>query len=213
MTTALPDINGLRHDPQDEASIHLDPELSKKGPPCQRIYKKSAEELRQLRERVETLMSKGYIRPSSSSYAAPYLMVPKPENLRELRLVIDYRLLNRQTVKDKYPLPDIQMMFDEMQGAKLFSSFDAVDGFWQVPMAPGDVEKTAFTTQMGSYECNTAAEHYEHVKQLLLTCREKGVFMKRSNCQLLKKSLRFLGHCISADGCRPQHDKVAAVRD
>ncbi|KAK3274914.1 hypothetical protein CYMTET_16929 [Cymbomonas tetramitiformis] len=60
---------------------------------------------------------------------------------------------------------------------------------------------------------NTAAEHYEHVKQLLLTCREKGVFLKRSKCQLLKKSLRFLGHCISADGCRPQHDKVAAVRD
>ncbi|KAK3241435.1 hypothetical protein CYMTET_48787 [Cymbomonas tetramitiformis] len=60
---------------------------------------------------------------------------------------------------------------------------------------------------------NTAAEHYEHVKQLLLTCREKGVFLKRYKCQLLKKSLRFLGHCISADGCRPQHDKVAAVRD
>ncbi|KAK3281817.1 hypothetical protein CYMTET_10413 [Cymbomonas tetramitiformis] len=252
MTTALPNIDGLRHDPQDEANINLDPELSKKGPPCQRIYKKSAEELRQLRERVETLMSKGYIRPSSSPYAAPCLMVPKPGNPKELRLVIDYRLLNRQTVKDKYPLPDIQMMFDEMQGAKFFSSFDAVDGFWQVPMAPGDVEKTAFTTQMGSYEwlvmtqglqnspsqyqrrmqralghlpfvrifiddvvvfSNTAAEHYEHVKQLLLTCREKGVFLKRSKCQLLKKSLRFLGHCISADGCRPQHDKVAAVRD
>ncbi|KAK3274403.1 hypothetical protein CYMTET_17414 [Cymbomonas tetramitiformis] len=61
MTTALPDIDGLRHDPQDEANIHLDPELSKKGPPCQRIYKKSAEELRQLRERFETLMSKGYL--------------------------------------------------------------------------------------------------------------------------------------------------------
>ncbi|KAK3281566.1 hypothetical protein CYMTET_10655 [Cymbomonas tetramitiformis] len=73
MTSALPDIDGLRHDPQDEANIHLDPELSKKGPPCQRIYKKSAEELRQLRDRVETLMAKGYIRPSSSPYAAPLL--------------------------------------------------------------------------------------------------------------------------------------------
>ncbi|KAK3243150.1 hypothetical protein CYMTET_47183 [Cymbomonas tetramitiformis] len=76
MTTALPNIDGLRHDPQDEANINLDPELSKKGPPCQRIYKKSAEELRQLRERVETLMSKGYIRPSSSPYVAPCLMSP-----------------------------------------------------------------------------------------------------------------------------------------
>eukprot|EP00854_Cymbomonas_tetramitiformis_P013359 gene13359-biopygen13752 len=156
-------------------------------------------------------------------------MVPKPGNPKELRLVIDYRLLNRQTVKDN--------------GWLLAST---------VPMAPGDVEKTAFTTQMGSYEwlvmpqdlqnspsqyqrrmqralghlpfvrifiddvvvfSTTVAEHYEHVKQLLLVCREKGVFLKRSKCQLLK-SLRFLGHCISgADGCRPQHDKVAAVRD
>ncbi|KAK3250908.1 hypothetical protein CYMTET_39742 [Cymbomonas tetramitiformis] len=170
----------------------------------------------------------------------------------ELRLVIDYRQLNRQTIKDKCPLPDIQMMFDEMQGAKFFSSFDAVDGFWQVPMAPGDVEKTAFTTQMGSYEwlvmpqglqnspshyqrrmqralghlpfvrifiddivvfSNTVEEHYDHVRQLLLICREKGVFLKRSKCQLLKSSLRFLGHTISAGGCRPQHDKVAPVRE
>eukprot|EP00854_Cymbomonas_tetramitiformis_P004590 gene4590-biopygen4529 len=223
MTTTLPDIDGLRHDPQDEADIHLDPELSKKGPPCQRIYKNSLLDGSQTWE-------------------------PK-----ELRLVIDYRLLNRQTVKDKYPLPDIlKMMFDEMQGAKFFSSFDAVDGFWRVPMAPGDVEKTAFTTQMGSYEwlvipqglqnspsqyqrrmqralghlpfvrifiddvvvfSNTIAEHHEHAKQLLLACREKGVFLKRSKCQLLKKSLRFLDHCISANGCRPQHDTVAAVRD
>ncbi|KAK3250902.1 hypothetical protein CYMTET_39736 [Cymbomonas tetramitiformis] len=122
----------------------------------------------------------------------------------------------------------------------------------QVPMAPGDVEKTAFTTQMGSYEwlvmpqglqnspsqyqrrmqralghlpfvrifiddlvvfSNTLEDHHRHVEQLLLTCREKGVFLKRSKVQLLKKSLRFLGHTISADGCRPQHDKVAAVRD
>ena len=143
---ALPNLEHLRHDAQDEAYIPLDAELRKKGPPSQRAYKKSAEELRQLRDRIETLMAKGYIRPSASPYAAPCLMVPKPGNPKELRLVIDYRMLNKQTVKDKYPLPDIQVMFDEMHGAKFFSSFDAVDGFWQVPMAPGDVEKTAFTT-------------------------------------------------------------------
>ena len=249
---ALPNLEHLRHDAQDEAYIPLDAELSKKGPPSQRAYKKSSEELRQLRDRIETLMAKGYIRPSASPYAAPCLMVPKPGNPKELRLVIDYRMLNKQTIKDKYPLPDIQVMFDEMHGAKFFSSFDAVDGFWQVPMAPGDVEKTAFTTQMGSYEwlvmpqglqnspsqyqrrmqralghlpfvrifiddvvvfSNTLEDHHRHVEQLLLTCREKGVFLKRSKVQLLKKSLRFLGHTISADGCRPQHDKVAAVRD
>ncbi len=60
---------------------------------------------------------------------------------------------------------------------------------------------------------NTLEEHYEHVQQVLHTCREKGVFLKRSKVQLLKKSLRFLGHTISADGCRPQHAKVAAILD
>eukprot|EP00854_Cymbomonas_tetramitiformis_P033130 gene33130-biopygen35130 len=79
-------------------------------------------------------------------------MVPKPGDPKTLRLVVDYRQLNQQTVRDRYPLPDIQLMFDEMQGAAFFSSFDAVDGFWQVPMAEKDIKKTAFTTQMGAYE-------------------------------------------------------------
>ncbi|KAK3287528.1 hypothetical protein CYMTET_4974 [Cymbomonas tetramitiformis] len=79
-------------------------------------------------------------------------MAPKPGQPNTLRLVVDYRQLNSQTVRDRYPLPDIQLMFDEMQGATHFSSFNAVDGFWQIPMAVEDVEKTAFTIQMGSYE-------------------------------------------------------------
>ncbi|KAK3277368.1 hypothetical protein CYMTET_14617 [Cymbomonas tetramitiformis] len=139
-------------------------ELSKKGPPSQRAYKKSAEELRQLRDRIETLMAKDRIRPSANPYAAPCLMIPNPGNPKELRLAIDHRMLNKQTVKDKYPLPDIQVMFDEMHGVKFFSSFDAVDGFRQVPMAPGDVEKTAFTTHMGS----ATAVGFEELKAALI---------------------------------------------
>ena len=150
LTTALPGIAELRHDQCDEAQVNLKPDAS--GPPCKRPYKQSSEAARQLRDRLEVLVEKGYIRPSSSPYAAPCLMVPKPGDPKTLRLVVDYRQLNQQTVRDRYPLPDIQLMFDEMQGAAYFSSFDAVDGFWQVPMAEKDIEKTAFTTQMGAYE-------------------------------------------------------------
>ncbi len=120
--------------------------------PAKRPYKMSMVELNQLRERLDELLSKGYIRPSSSPFAAPVLMVPKPGKPSVLRMVVDYRCLNSQTIKDKYPLPDIQQLFDEMHGAKYFSSFDAVDGFWQMAMAPEDVEKTAFTSPYGSYE-------------------------------------------------------------
>ena len=151
LRASLPELSKLRNAKEDNAHVTLKPD-KEGGPPCRRPYKMSVEELRQLRERIEQLMEKGYIRPSSSPYAAPCLMVPKPGDPKTLRLVVDYRQLNQQTVRDRYPLPDIQLMFDEMQGAAFFSSFDAVDGFWQVPMAEEDVEKTAFTTQMGAYE-------------------------------------------------------------
>jgi hypothetical protein len=252
LRASLPEKSKLRHVDEDEATINLKHD-KEGGPPCRRPYKMSMEELRQLRERIETLMEKGYIRPSSSPYAAPCLMVPKPGDPKVLRLVVDYRQLNQQTVRDRYPLPDIQLMFDEMQGAKFFSSFDAVDGFWQVPMATRDVEKTAFTTQMGAYEwlvmpqglqnspsqyqrrmqralghlpfvrifiddcvvfSKTVAEHYANVKAFLDACREKGVYLKASKAQIgPKESLRFLGHTLSGDGCQPQHDKIASVKN
>ncbi|KAK3280982.1 hypothetical protein CYMTET_11205 [Cymbomonas tetramitiformis] len=79
-------------------------------------------------------------------------MVPKPGKPEVLRMVVDYRSLDSLTVKDRYPLPDIQALFDAMHGAKYFSSFNAVDGFWQMTMDPEDVEKTAFTSPYGSYE-------------------------------------------------------------
>ena len=251
LCSALPEASKLRRTEEDKARIDRKPD-AEGGPPCRRPYKMTAEELRQLRERIEQLMEKGYIRPSSSPYAAPCLMVPKPGDPKTLRLVVDYRQLNQQTVRDRYPLPDIQLMFDEMQGAAFFSSFDAVDGFWQVPMAEEDVEKTAFTTQMGAYEwlvmpqglqnspsqyqrrmqralghlpfvrifiddvvvfSRTVEEHYDHVRQFLDTCREKGVYLKASKAQMLKESLRFLGHTLSAEGCQPQHDKVSSIKD
>ncbi|KAK3247819.1 hypothetical protein CYMTET_42694 [Cymbomonas tetramitiformis] len=250
---ALPEASKLRRTTEDMARITRKAD-AEGGPSYRRPYRMSVEELRQLRERVEQLMEKGYIRPSCSPYAAPCLMVPKPGDPKTLRLVVDYRQLNQQTVRDRYPLPDIQLMFDEMQGATFFSSFDAVDGFWQVPMAEEDVEKTAFTTQMGAYEWlvmpqglqnspsqyqrrmqralghlpfvrifiddvvvftkgNDIEAHYNHVKQFLDTCQEAGVYLKDSKAQMCKESLRFLGHTLSAKGCQPQHDKVAAIKD
>ena len=249
---ALPPQDQLRQTEDDKARVNLKPD-KEGGPPFRRPYRMSVEELRQMRERIEQLMEKGYIRPSSSPYAAPCLMVPKPGQPHVLRLVVDYRQLNAQTIRDRYPLPDIQLMFDEMHGATHFSSFDAVDGFWQVPMAEEDVEKTAFTTQMGAYEwlvmpqglqnspsqyqrrmqralghlpfvrifiddvvvftTGGIEEHYRCVREFLLTCREKGVYLKKSKAQMLKQSLRFLGHTLSSEGCQPQQDKVAAVRD
>ncbi|KAK3253160.1 hypothetical protein CYMTET_37587 [Cymbomonas tetramitiformis] len=100
------------------------------NPLHRRGYKLSQEELRQLRRQLDELLAKGYIRPSASPWDYPVLMVPKPSNPKELRLVIDYRQINEITIKDKYPLPDVQSLLDDLQGATVFSTMDALWGFW-----------------------------------------------------------------------------------
>ena len=217
-----------------------------------RNYKLSQEELRQLRAQLDELLAKGYIRPSSSPWGCPVLMVPKPSNPKELRLVIDYRSINEITVKDKYPLPDVQTLLDDLQGATVFSTADALWGFWQVPMEQEDIEKTAMTTHFGAYEwlvmpmglsnspstwqrmmtqylghlpfcrvfvddimifSDTPTAHVGHVRAVLAACRQHKVYLKRSKLKLCMRAVRFLGHVCSKEGCRPQRDKVASVRD
>jgi hypothetical protein len=78
---------------------------------------------------LDELLRKGLIRPSSSPWGAPVLMVPKPNNPSQLRLCVDYRAINAITVRDNYPLPDIHTLFDELQGAQVFTSCDALWGF------------------------------------------------------------------------------------
>ena len=234
-----------------KASIRLRPDWDGR-PLHRRGYKLSQEELRQLRQQLDELLAKGYIRPSASPWGCPVLMVPKPSNPKELRLVIDYRQINEITVKDKYPLPDVQSLLDDLQGAKVFSTADALWGFWQVPMEASDVEKTAMTTHFGAYEwlvmpmglsnspstwqrmmtqylghlpfvrvfvddilifSDTPEAHVEHLRQLLTACKKNQIYLKKSKLKLCKRACRFLGHVVDRDGCRPQQDKVASVRD
>ncbi|KAK3254002.1 hypothetical protein CYMTET_36770 [Cymbomonas tetramitiformis] len=145
--TELPDSVQSR---EYKAGIRLRPDWNG-NPLHRRGYKLSQEELRQLRQQLDELLAKGYIRPSASPWGCPVLMVPKPSNPKELRLVIDYRQINEiTTIKDKYPLPDVQSLLDDLQGATVFSTMDALWGFMQVPMGADDVEKTAMTTHFGA---------------------------------------------------------------
>jgi hypothetical protein len=99
---------------------------------------------------VEELLQQGLIRPSASPYGSPILFVRKKEGT--FRMVIDYRAINKLTVKDKYPLPRIDDLLDKLQGAKHFSSFDLSSGNHQVRLLDSDIPKTAFRTPFGSYE-------------------------------------------------------------
>ncbi|GBG61904.1 hypothetical protein CBR_g26068 [Chara braunii] len=119
-------------------------------PPRGCIYHMSEEELQVLRAQLDDLLAKGWIRPSCSSYGAPVLFVQKKN--KDLRLCIDYRKLNAQTIKNADPLPRIDDLLERLGGAKYFSKLDLKSGYHQIEIQPRDWYKTAFKTQYGHFE-------------------------------------------------------------
>jgi len=107
-------------------------------------------ELEELKKQLQELLDKGLIQPSVSPWGAPVLFVKKKDG--SLRLCIDYRELNQVTVKNKYPLPRIDDLFDQLAGATVFSKIDLRSEYHQLKIKPEDVPKTAFRTRYGYYE-------------------------------------------------------------
>ena len=127
--------------------IHVKPGST---PPQHRLYRMSPAELEELQKQLASFLEKGWIRPSNSEYGAPVLFATKPGG--GLRLCIDYRSLNAQTVKDRYPLPRTDELFDHLHGAKWFTKIDLAQGFHQMRMDPESIPLTSFNTRYGSYE-------------------------------------------------------------
>jgi hypothetical protein len=118
--------------------------------PSRHTYRLSQPELAELRKQLETLIEEGWIRPSLSPYGAPVLFAKKKNG--GLRLCIDYRALNKLTVKNKYSLPMVSDIFDRLHGAKYFTSIDLFSGYHQVRLNDEDIHKTAFNTRYGHFE-------------------------------------------------------------
>jgi hypothetical protein len=113
-------------------------------------YRNSTPELVELKLQLREMMDKGYIHPSVSPWGAPVLFVKKKDDT--LRLCIDYRQLNKVTIKNKYPLPRIDDQFDQLGGASIFSKIDLSLGYHQVQIKGEYIHKTAFRTRYGHYE-------------------------------------------------------------
>ncbi|XP_070049519.1 uncharacterized protein [Nicotiana tomentosiformis] len=113
-------------------------------------YRMAPTELRELKEQLKDLLDKGFIRPSTSLWGAPVLFVRKKDG--SLRMCIDYRQLNKVTIKNKYPLPRIDDLFDQLQGAKCFSKIDLRSGYHQLRVRDIDIPKIAFRARYGHFE-------------------------------------------------------------
>ncbi|RVW97780.1 Transposon Ty3-I Gag-Pol polyprotein [Vitis vinifera] len=141
------DLPGLPPEREVEFTIDLVPGI---GPMSKAPYRMAPVELKELKVQLQELLDKGFIRPSVSPWGAPVLFVKKKDG--SMRLCIDYRELNKVTVRNKYPLPRIDDLFDQLQGACVFSKIDLRSGYHQLRVRGEDVPKTAFRTRYGHYE-------------------------------------------------------------
>ncbi|GJX41103.1 putative reverse transcriptase domain-containing protein [Tanacetum coccineum] len=141
------DLPGLPLTRQVEFQIDLVPGAA---PVARAPYRLAPSEMKELSEQLKELSDKGFIRPSSSPWGAPVLFVKKKDG--SFRMCIDYRELNKLTVKNRYPLPRIDDLFDQLQGSSVYSKIDLRSGYHQLRVREEDIPKTAFRTRYGHYE-------------------------------------------------------------
>ncbi|GJU89164.1 putative reverse transcriptase domain-containing protein [Tanacetum coccineum] len=141
------ELSGLPPTRQVEFQIDLMPGAA---PVARAPYRLAPSEMKELSEQLQELSDKGFIRPSSSPWGAPVLFVKKKDG--SFRMCIDYRELNKLTVKNRYPLPRIDDLFDQLQGSSVYSKIDLRSGYHQLRVREEDISKTAFRTRYGHYE-------------------------------------------------------------
>ncbi|GJP82049.1 hypothetical protein CLOP_g12174, partial [Closterium sp. NIES-67] len=132
--------------PQDH-KIELEPGAQ---PTVSTQWRLTQPKLQELRNQLDYLLAKGFIRPSTSPFAAPILFTPKKDS--GLRMCTDYHALNRVTIKSCYPIPRTDELIDNLRGARYFSKIDLRGGYHQIRVFADDCHKTAFRTRYGSYE-------------------------------------------------------------
>jgi hypothetical protein len=121
-------------------------------------------ELAELKIQLQDLLDKGFIRPSASPWGCPALFVKKKDN--SLRLCVDYRPLNAVTIKNKYPLPRIDILFDQLAGAKVFSKIDLRSGYHQIKIQPSDIPKQLSPLDMvytSIWSCRLVLPMLQHI--------------------------------------------------
>ncbi|GBG89160.1 hypothetical protein CBR_g48867 [Chara braunii] len=198
-------------------------------PPRGCIYQMSEEELSVLRAQLDDLLEKGWIRPSSSPYGAPVLFVRKKN--KDLRLCIDYRKLNAQTIRNASPLPRIDDLLERLGGAQFFSKLDLKSGYHQLEIRKEDRYKTAFKTRYGHFEWlvmpfgltnapttfqAAMTTEFRHMLDRYILIYLDDILTKykanRDKCEFARQELEYLGHYVTPQGIRLLADKIEDLR-
>ncbi|GJT99655.1 putative reverse transcriptase domain-containing protein [Tanacetum coccineum] len=146
-TLIIRDLPGLPPVRQVEFQIDLIPGAA---PVARTPYRLAPSEMQELSNQLQELADRGFIRPSTSPWGAPVLFVKKKDG--SFRMCIDYQELNKLTIKNRYPLPKIDDLFDQLQGLSVYSKIDLRSGYHQLRVRDEDIPKTAFRTRYGHYE-------------------------------------------------------------
>ncbi|GJS18148.1 putative reverse transcriptase domain-containing protein [Tanacetum coccineum] len=152
------------------------------APVARALYRLAPSELKELSEQLKNCRDKGFIRPSSSPWGAPVLFVKKKDG--SFRMCIDYRELNKLTVKNRYPLPRIDDLFDQLQGSSVYSKIDL-----------------------------SKQEHEEHLKIILELLKKEELYAKFSKCEFWIPKVQFLGHVIDSEGIHVDPAKIESIKD
>ncbi|GJV70888.1 putative reverse transcriptase domain-containing protein [Tanacetum coccineum] len=184
-------------------------------------YRLAPSEMKELADQLQELSEKGFIHPSSSPWGAPVLFVKKKDG--SFCMCIDYRELKKLTVKNRYPLPRIDDLFDQLQGSSVYSKIDLRSGYHQLRIREEDIPITAFRTRYGHFEfqvmpfglTNASAieEHREHLKTILELLKREQLYAKLSKCDFWLDFVQFLGHMIDSKGVHVDPAKIEAIRN
>ncbi|WVZ89789.1 hypothetical protein U9M48_036148 [Paspalum notatum var. saurae] len=212
-------------------------ELPGTAPVSRRPYRTAPDKLKELKTQLQEQLDKGFIRPISSPWGCPALFVKKKDQGGK-RLCVDYRPLNAVIVKNKYPLPHIDILFDQLAGTRVFSKIDLRSGYYQIKIREEDIPKTAFSTRYGLYEylvmsfglTNAPAFFMYMMNSLFMNELDKFVVVfiddiliyskneekheehLRIRTQTLRSSaISFLGHILSEKGVAVDPSKVECV--
>ncbi|GKE27061.1 putative nucleotidyltransferase, ribonuclease H, partial [Tanacetum coccineum] len=214
-------VQGERLPPQRQVEFRIDL-IPGAMPVAKSPYRLAPLEIQELSEKLQELQDKGFIRPSHSPWGAPLLFVKKKDG--SLRMCIDYRELNKLTIKNRYSLPRIDDLVNQLQRARYFSKIDLRSGYHQLRVHEEDILKTAFRTRYRHFEFTvmpfgltnapaTKEDHEVHLKLVLELLKKERLYAKFSKCEFWLQEVHFLGHVVNHNGIHVDPSKIEAVKN